>query len=209
MKNQELIGNNDDPESGLDGLMQAMVCHDEIGWRNESHRLIIYSSDSTFHLAGDGRLAGIITPHDEKCHLVNNETYSHEEILDYPSINQINRIAKQNKFNIIFAIKKQVFKIYKELSKRIKGSAVDTILNMEAKGPKVDFVSIVREQYKVSLKWPNLLLKLKLMFCRKFNHLLSSNRIHQITSLWNFHLYVQTTQKLPQKDAKMSTLVRS
>ncbi len=69
---------------------------DVIGWRNDSRKLIVFSTDAGFHYAGDGRvnkvllltshflciqLAGIIEPNDGECHMVNNEyTYSDKQV---------------------------------------------------------------------------------------------------------------------------------
>jgi hypothetical protein len=49
-------GNVDDPEGGFDALMQTAVCLDEIGWRNNTRRVLIFSTDSGFHMAGDGKV---------------------------------------------------------------------------------------------------------------------------------------------------------
>lgn len=43
-----------------------------IGWRNSSTRLIVLTTDAGFHMAGDGKLAGILEPNDEQCHLSGN-----------------------------------------------------------------------------------------------------------------------------------------
>lgn len=43
-----------------------------IGWRNSSTRLIVLTTDAGFHMAGDGKLAGILEPNDEQCHLSRN-----------------------------------------------------------------------------------------------------------------------------------------
>lgn len=49
------------------------LCHlqDQIGWRNVT-RLLVFATDDGFHIAGDGKLAGILTPNDGKCHLEDN-----------------------------------------------------------------------------------------------------------------------------------------
>ena len=66
-------GNIDAPEGGLDAIMQTIVCDvyrveiekfvllffflkDVIGWRNDSRKLIVFSTDAGFHYAGDGRV---------------------------------------------------------------------------------------------------------------------------------------------------------
>lgn len=41
-------------------------------------RILVYASDNTFHLAGDGKLAGIYYPHDGKCHLNSEGLYDME-----------------------------------------------------------------------------------------------------------------------------------
>ncbi|XP_012678392.2 integrin beta-7-like isoform X2 [Clupea harengus] len=71
---QKISGNLDSPEAGLDAIMQSVVCRTEIGWRNVTS-ILVYTSDDTFHMAGDGRLAGIYSPHDGQCHLDGTSTY--------------------------------------------------------------------------------------------------------------------------------------
>ena len=59
---QELVnkasvsGNLDAPEGGFDAIMQAIVCRDEIGWREKARRLLVFSTDAGFHYAGDGKV---------------------------------------------------------------------------------------------------------------------------------------------------------
>ena len=76
-------------------------------------------------MAGDGKLAGIVRPNDEKCHLdgtgVNYDAY---DKFDYPSINQINMVSQQNRINIIFAVTNYVSNIYQGLSDQIELSSV-------------------------------------------------------------------------------------
>lgn len=45
---------------------------DKIGWRKSSTRLIVLTTDAGFHMAGDGKLAGILEPNDEQCYMDNN-----------------------------------------------------------------------------------------------------------------------------------------
>jgi protocadherin alpha len=35
-------------------------------------QLLVFSTDSGFHFAGDGKLRGIVLPNDEQCHLEHN-----------------------------------------------------------------------------------------------------------------------------------------
>ena len=123
-----MAGNVDDPEGSLDALMQVMVCGGRIGWRQDSRKIIILSTDRDYHFAGDGKLAGIFTPNDGKCHL--NSTgdgsgyYTHGEMLDYPSVSHINSVAQKNNFLVVFAVTDQYQEAYKALADRITGSRV-------------------------------------------------------------------------------------
>ena len=48
----------DNPEGGLDALLQVMVCKDRIGWRPDSRKIILVATDNDYHNAMDGKLAG-------------------------------------------------------------------------------------------------------------------------------------------------------
>lgn len=52
-----ISGNIDGPEGGLDAIMQSIVCDHLIGWRRDARHLLIYTSDASFHFAGDGRVS--------------------------------------------------------------------------------------------------------------------------------------------------------
>lgn len=51
-----ISGNLDAPEGGFDAVMQSVVCKDKIGWRDKSRKLLVFSTDSGFHYAGDGKV---------------------------------------------------------------------------------------------------------------------------------------------------------
>ncbi|KAJ8954366.1 hypothetical protein NQ318_011039 [Aromia moschata] len=117
-------GNLDAPEGGLDAIMQAIVCKEHIGWRSQARHLLVFSTDAEFHIAGDGKLAGVIEPNDAKCHMLNN-LYTDYLKYDYPSVSQINYVARENNINIIFAIVKKdgnIKQSYQKLSDRIENS---------------------------------------------------------------------------------------
>ena len=59
-----LPGNVDEPEGGLDGLMQAMVCWDRVGWRKKARKIILLATDRDYHFAMDGKLVGILDRND-------------------------------------------------------------------------------------------------------------------------------------------------
>lgn len=48
----------------------------KIGWRKEAYHLLVFATDDVPHLALDGRLGGLVQPHDGQCHLDDNNEYS-------------------------------------------------------------------------------------------------------------------------------------
>jgi integrin beta 1 len=77
--------------------MQAITCNNSIGWRERSRKMIVFSTDAGFHFAGDGRLAGIVTPNDGECHLDSDGYYTKSTELDYPSIALLHQKIKEKK----------------------------------------------------------------------------------------------------------------
>ena len=124
-----------------------MVCGERIGWRKNSRKIIILSTDRDYHFAGDGKLAGIFASNDGACHLNGTEGgsgfYTQAEVLDYPSVSHINSVAQQNNFLIIFAVIEQYRETYKALSERITGSYVD-ILTKDGS----NIIHIVEDKYE-------------------------------------------------------------
>lgn len=59
------------------------------------------ATDADFHVAGDGKLGGVVRPHDGQCHLqrVFDQLFTYIESgeYDYPSLYQINdNLVKEN-----------------------------------------------------------------------------------------------------------------
>ncbi|GFG32528.1 hypothetical protein Cfor_01174 [Coptotermes formosanus] len=139
----KVSGNLDAPEGGFDAVMQAIVCQKQIGWRQKARHLLVFSTDADFHFAGDGRLAGLVEPNDMQCYVDDDGNYTHSLVFDYPSISQINQVAKQHNINMIFAITGSVSKIYKNLVGSIEGSSYG-ILSADSS----NVVKLVREEYQ-------------------------------------------------------------
>ncbi|XP_049867319.1 integrin beta-PS [Pectinophora gossypiella] len=137
----DVSGNLDAPEGGFDAIMQAVVCRSEIGWRDKARRLLVFSTDAGFHYAGDGKLGGIVQPNDGECHMQDN-SYTHSTIQDYPSISQINLKVKKNAINVIFAVTAEQISVYEQLSKHIEGSSSGILSNDSG-----NVVDLVRDQY--------------------------------------------------------------
>ncbi|XP_069581290.1 integrin beta-2 isoform X2 [Brachyistius frenatus] len=139
---QFISGNLDSPEGSLDAMMQAAVCGDGIGWRNSSTRLIVLTTDDGFHMAGDGKLAGILEPNDGQCHMDNN-LYSKSSEMDYPSVGQLAVALAKNNIQPIFAVTKNVEDVYRELSNMIPKSEVG-VLSADSK----NVVQLIDTAYK-------------------------------------------------------------
>uniref|UniRef100_A0A8C4GUU9 Integrin beta n=1 Tax=Dicentrarchus labrax TaxID=13489 RepID=A0A8C4GUU9_DICLA len=152
---QFISGNLDSPEGSLDAMMQAAVCGDKIGWRNSSTRLIVLTTDAGFHMAGDGKLAGILEPSDEQCHM-ENRRYTKSIDMDYPSVGQLAMQLEKNNIQPIFAVTENVANVYKELSEMIPKSEVG-VLSSDSK----NVVELIKTAYnslssKVTLTHDNL-----------------------------------------------------
>ncbi|XP_059812177.1 integrin beta-7 isoform X2 [Hypanus sabinus] len=137
---QQVSGNLDTPEGGLDAMMQAVVC-EEVGWRNVT-KLLVYTSDATFHSAGDGRLGGIFLPNDARCHLDETGLYTDSNLYDYPSVGQLVQTLSKHNVQPIFAVTQNVVPVYQNLSKLIPKSAVG-----ELKADSSNVLQLISEAY--------------------------------------------------------------
>ncbi|XP_023310938.1 integrin beta-PS-like isoform X2 [Anoplophora glabripennis] len=143
VKQANISGNLDTPEGGFDAIMQAIVCKNQIGWRDKARRLLVFSTDAGFHFAGDGKLGGIVKPNDGNCHLSHEGFYTQSSYQDYPSIGQINLSVQRNYINVIFAVNRSTIGIYKQLAKSIEGASVG-----ELKSDSSNIVQLIKEQYQ-------------------------------------------------------------
>lgn len=142
-----ISGNLDAPEGGFDAIMQSIVCPDVIGWRQGARKLLVFSTDSSFHYAGDGKLGGIVEPNDARCHMARKEQdvyeYTHSKDLDYPSVSQISRTVKEKSINLIFAVTADQVRIYEQLAKHIEGSSAAKLANDSS-----NIVELIKEEYR-------------------------------------------------------------
>ncbi|XP_075687312.1 integrin beta-2 [Rhinoderma darwinii] len=138
---QWISGNLDSPEGGLDAMMQVAVCGDKIGWRNVT-RLLVYATDDGFHIAGDGKLAAILTPNNGMCHLEDN-IYKKSNEFDYPSVGQLAQKLSQNNIQVVFAVTSNMVKTYQDLSNLIPKSVVGGLSNDSS-----NVVQLITEAYQ-------------------------------------------------------------
>ncbi|XP_073526051.1 integrin beta-7 isoform X2 [Phyllobates terribilis] len=138
---ENISGNLDTPEGGFDAILQAAVCTDHIGWRNVT-RLLVFASDDVFHMAGDGKLAGIYIPTDGRCHLNDNGEYHHSNMFDYPSVGHLSQVLTAANIQPIFAVTSNVLSTYQGLSELIPKSAVG-----ELKADSSNVVNLISQAY--------------------------------------------------------------
>ncbi|XP_054642727.1 integrin beta-5 [Dunckerocampus dactyliophorus] len=132
VQKQMVSRNRDAPEGGFDAILQAAVCKDEIGWRKEAYHLLVFATDDVPHLALDGRLAGVVQPHDGRCHLDDQNQYSASTHMDYPSLALLGEKLAENNIFLIFAVTKRLYIIYKNFTALIPGTTVE-ILDQDSK----------------------------------------------------------------------------
>ncbi|XP_063149946.1 integrin beta-7 isoform X1 [Candoia aspera] len=139
---QRVSANLDDAEGGFDAIMQAAICKEQIGWRNVTS-LLVFTSDGTYHTAGDGKLGGIYMPNDGRCHLDASGVYSKSHLYDYPSIGHLAEVLSKSNIQPIFAVTGSRLSLYKELSKLIPKSVVG-----ELKSDSRNVVQLIEDAYK-------------------------------------------------------------
>uniref|UniRef100_A0A672M8Z6 Integrin beta n=1 Tax=Sinocyclocheilus grahami TaxID=75366 RepID=A0A672M8Z6_SINGR len=144
IQEQRISGNMDTPEGGLDAMLQAAVCQKDIGWRPEAKHLLLVMTDQPSHLALDGKLAGIVVPHDGRCHLEDN-IYSQTTTMEHPTIAQLAEKLLENSVYSIFAVDQVQYRWYEDLLDLIPGSYVGRLF------PKAsNLKDLVVHAYKVS-----------------------------------------------------------
>ncbi|XP_006020407.1 integrin beta-6 isoform X1 [Alligator sinensis] len=124
VKEQKISANIDAPEGGFDAVMQAAVCKEQIGWRNDSLHLLVFVSDADSHFGMDSKLAGIVIPNDGNCHLDHNNEYSMSTVLEYPTIGQLIDKLVQNNVLLVFAVTKDQVPLYENYANLIPGATV-------------------------------------------------------------------------------------
>ncbi|XP_030641873.1 integrin beta-5 [Chanos chanos] len=132
VQKQMVSRNRDAPEGGFDAILQAAVCNKRIGWRKEAYHLLVFATDDVPHLALDGKLGGLVHPHDGMCHLNDNNEYSASTKMDYPSLALLGEKLAENNIFLIFAVAKRHYVIYKNFTALIPGTTVE-ILDQDSK----------------------------------------------------------------------------
>lgn len=128
----------------LEAIMQAVVCKNQIGWRESARRIIVFSTNAGFDHAHESKLGAIVPPNDGYCHLDTNGIYTTSRIQDYPSISQIDTKIRESAINVIFGVTSSQRNIYENLSNQVTGSFVGYLGEDSS-----NVVELVREEYSV------------------------------------------------------------
>lgn len=148
VNSSEITANLDNIEGGLDALMQIMVCGERIGWEERTRKIIVLATDSKMHLAGEGKLAGIVRRNDAKCRLEEDGEYSGTLDYDYPSLEQIYRVLTRNKMNVIFAVTSDQVHHYDMVHQLLKEISSVGILKMDSS----NVIQLIEKGYQEFLK---------------------------------------------------------
>ncbi|KAL1021869.1 hypothetical protein UPYG_G00019090 [Umbra pygmaea] len=125
--NQQVSANNDVPECGFDAIMQAAVCGDKIGWRNDSMRLLVFVTDADSHFGMDSKMSGIVIPNDGECHLDSNNEYSMANHQEYPTLGLLIDKLVENNILLIFAVMANQKRNYENYANFIPGATVGVL----------------------------------------------------------------------------------
>ncbi|XP_073444037.1 integrin beta-4 isoform X4 [Dendrobates tinctorius] len=145
LKKERISGNLDAPEGGFDAILQSAVCTNQIGWRQGSTHILVFSTESAFHYEGDGVnvLDGILARNDERCHLDEAGYYTYDTFQDYPSVPTLVRLLAKNNIIPIFAVTNHSYSYYDKLSKYFKVSEIG-----ELKEDSSNIVQLLEEAFK-------------------------------------------------------------
>ncbi|XP_015600660.1 integrin beta-nu isoform X2 [Cephus cinctus] len=139
----DVTGNVDNLEGGLDGVVQAVVCGEQVGWGHQARKLMLVATDGSLHFAGDGKLGGVVHRQDFMCYLNSDGEYSMATEFDYPSLAEISRLLQSHKVNLIFAIGEDHREEYENIAELLKEKAHVATLT----GNSSNILEIVEQAY--------------------------------------------------------------
>ncbi|XP_065897548.1 integrin beta-1-A-like [Dysidea avara] len=148
LNNQTISGNLDTPEGGMDAVLQAILCEEIIGWRPPSLKMLMHISDAPIHVAGDGKLAGIVYPPVRDCLLQpesesNAYFYNGTITYDYPSLGMIESLLRERNIQLVFGALLDSGIILEDMREQLPDAI---ILQLSANSS--DIVDIVERAYR-------------------------------------------------------------
>ncbi|XP_076272322.1 integrin beta-nu-like isoform X1 [Rhynchophorus ferrugineus] len=102
-----ISANLDDLDGALEAIQQVLLCDETLGWTKESRKLIVLSTDSLLHSAGDGILVGATKFNPGKCLIDQFGEHIDPLTYDYPSIAEIRSLLRKYKVNLIVAVQEK------------------------------------------------------------------------------------------------------
>lgn len=115
----------DGPEAQLEALMQVAKRADgEVGFRPDSMRVVVLFTDADYHVAGDGKAAGINRKNDGDADIEGNGILE-----DYPSIAMTRKALIDAGIFPIFAVTNDVMGDYRDLVKQLGVGGVVALKN--------------------------------------------------------------------------------
>ena len=133
------------------------VCfQDDIGWKNNTLKLLVLATESWFHSAGDGmgRLAGLLDPADNECHLENN-LYKRGDQADYPSVKQVVDKLAENSIIPIFAVRQEQLYLYRNATDQLFRGGTVEVLEKDSE----NILDLIEKAYNRITQKQHLLLK--------------------------------------------------
>ncbi|KAK4473007.1 hypothetical protein MN116_004203 [Schistosoma mekongi] len=145
-------GNLDSPEGGMDALLQVARCSEIIGWRAGARKIVLFASDGGFHLAGDGRIAGLVRPPPTTCQLTYQADrfnsslkylgWHNSDQTDYPSVGEIAQVLTEADISVIFAVDSKLHSLYTKLAGFLPSAAVGILTDSST-----NIVRLLRDNY--------------------------------------------------------------
>ncbi|MEB3340664.1 cadherin-like domain-containing protein [Okeania sp.] len=114
----------DFPESQLEALMQVALREEEVGYRKNSRKVVVLSTDADYHEAGDGKKGGITTPNNGDAVLDGTPAGTGE---DYPSVAQVRDALQEAGVVPIFAVTSNQKTNYEKLVDKLGFGAVEVL----------------------------------------------------------------------------------
>jgi len=114
----------DSPESQIEALMQLALHSAEVGYRLNSARFVVLFTDANYHVAGDGRAAGITVPNNADAVMDGTPPGTGE---DYPAIAQVRAALEAAGIIPIFAVTSDFAPTYTDLVAQLGRGAQVTL----------------------------------------------------------------------------------
>lgn len=131
VRNVSSSSDSDSFEEGLDAILQAIICQNQIGWRSDSLKYVVFLTDTEFPQDNSSTtLNDARIQNNGLCNL-NERGFSaiSSNQLIHSTLSRINQTVHQNRVNIIWAVTNEQFDNFSRLSTYVEGSIVVRLTN--------------------------------------------------------------------------------